>query len=97
MIDALDPLLTFYREHPDFNASDAQQETRQLVQRQDAIERMLRGEEAPEFVLDLLEHQGVDPLAYVDVAVDNIDWVLSQGLQPDPETARAVLRARCSS
>lgn len=70
------PFQTFLPENPDFNASDLQSEIEKLFKRQKAIAKLTQGEMLADDLLDLLEGQGFDPCEFVDMAVDNINFLL---------------------
>lgn len=70
------PLQTFLPENPDFNASDLQSEIEKLFERQKAIAKLTQGELLADDLLDLLEAQELDPVEFVDMAVDNINFLM---------------------
>lgn len=72
--------MTFYREHPDYNASDARGEAVALYQRQGFIEDMLEGKRQPDEVLDLLQEQGVDAAAYADQVHQQVEAIIDGGI-----------------
>jgi hypothetical protein len=79
-MEAETPFLTYFRDEPDHNAADSLEECRRLFQRQEAIEKCLRGEVPAEYVLDLLAQQGVSPDAYVDCVESNVSFVLANNI-----------------
>lgn len=70
------PFQTFLPENPDFNASDLQTEIEKLFERQRAIAQLTQGEMLADDLLDLLEGQDLDPIEFVDMAVDNINVLM---------------------
>jgi hypothetical protein len=79
-MDYLLPLTTFERQNPDFSGADRLQEVAAFIQRQRAIARCLDGLESPDVVLDLLDSQGLDPIAYVDEVEAAVELVIVQSL-----------------
>lgn len=71
------PLDTYFRNHPDFDDADLAREAIQLAQRQDAIAGSLVGETSADYVLDVLESQGIDPKAYVDCVESNVQHLIN--------------------
>lgn len=70
------PFLTFYRDNPDYNASDKFHEIGLMNQRNDAIESFVTGKQSADYVLDLLESQGIDPVIYVETVEEAIRYCL---------------------
>lgn len=70
------PFDTYLIENPDFNETDQRQQIEQLFFRQRAIQSLVSGDLSPEELLDLLEFQDIDPVAYVDCVTQNLDFVL---------------------
>lgn len=85
MLNPLDPLSTLKRENPDYNASDNRQEIEFLFARQQAIDGMLSGLIPVDYVLDLLEFQGIDPHQYANEAIANMDHAIATGAPVDPD------------
>lgn len=75
-IDLYTPFDTYLIEHPDFNQSDTMSEIEALFLRQRAIEGLVQGTLDAEYVLDVLEFQGIDPTTYVDSVQENVDLVI---------------------
>lgn len=92
-LDALDPFLTYFREHPDYNRDDSRQEAIALDRRQAAIEGWLRGELPEEAVLETLLDQGISPDAYINVVEDNINYVIDAGIRFGSNDAGILLPA----
>jgi len=80
-MDWTHPFDTYYRRNPDFDNADSAREVINLIQRQDAIADSLVGETSAEYVLDVLESQGIDPRAYVDCVEANVNHVITQRIQ----------------
>lgn len=70
------PFLTYYRDNPDYNDSDKDREFDLMNQRNSAIEDCLVGKQSADYVLDLLEDQGIDPVVYVDSVGEAIRYCL---------------------
>lgn len=68
---------TTYIDHPDYNSSDHDAECRRLFARQRAIQGLIDGTVDPDYLLDLLEDQGVSPTEYVETVEDNLLWLVS--------------------
>lgn len=79
-IDVFDPFITVFGEHPDYDASDERREAEQLLQRQGAIEAVLKGEEHEDVLLDMLQEQGVSADRYLAAVEENIQYVIDNGL-----------------
>lgn len=79
-MDELDPLLTLFIVHPDYNSSDERAEADRLFQRQRAVGGLLDGSVAVDYCLDLLAEQGIDPLGWIDAVVDNTEWAMQGNL-----------------
>lgn len=78
--EPLDPLSTIFIDDPDYNQSDEDGEIQRLFQRQEAISSMLDGKISVDDALDLLQSQGINPDDYAAAAIDNMDWVMKNGL-----------------
>ena len=79
----LEPFSTCLRDFLDFTNQDDIQEAQQLIQRQTAIQNCLLGKESPDLILDLLEFQGIDPLAYVEAIEANVNFVIANAVVLD--------------
>lgn len=79
-MDYLTPLLTNFRDDPDFNQSDFDAEFEAMLVRNRAIELMLTGEISVDDLLDVLESQEVDPLEYATAASASIETTINQGM-----------------
>lgn len=91
MLNLAAPFETFYRDHPDHNAVDSRRETEQLFERQKLIDDLLSGRIPTEQLLELLFEQGIEPTAYVDAAIDNVDHIISTGAAVDPDEVKLIL------
>ena len=80
MVDILDPFMTWYREHPDYDARDARTEAQRLYERQGAIEDLLEGNVQVDEVLDRLDQQGIDAAAYADTVCQQIEAIIDNGI-----------------
>lgn len=72
------PFDTYYREQPGMSRSEQLAETNALIQRQAMIADCVDGQASADDLLDLLEWQQIDPLDYVDMAEQNVIFLLSQ-------------------
>ncbi|WP_163695795.1 hypothetical protein [Adonisia turfae] len=79
-MDILDPLMTWYREHPDYDAQDARNEAQLLYERQGAIEDLLEGKVKADDVLDRLDQQGINAAAYADTVCAQIEVIIDNGI-----------------
>lgn len=70
------PFITYYRNNPDYNASDKSREFDLMNQRNEAIESFLEGKQSADYVLDLLESQDIDPVIYVETVEEAIRYCL---------------------
>lgn len=73
----LEPFLTSFREHPDYNPSDVLNEINLMVIRNIAVEDCLEGTVSEDYFFDLLAEQGIEPSLYVDAVTDEIDYLLA--------------------
>lgn len=70
--------IAFYTTSLDFEGQSAEemlQESARLMERQKAIDALLRGEIDPATVLDLIEFHGINPAAYMDCVEDNLRFL----------------------
>lgn len=72
----MNPFLTGYNDHPDYNEADHQAEFERMCQRNDAIQDLLDGNQSPGYVLDLLESQDIDPLVYVESTWEAVKYCI---------------------
>lgn len=70
------PFDTYLRTSPDFSDANAAKEVIDLSIRQNAIADCLEGQTTADYVLDVLESQGIDPTAYVDCVEANVQHVI---------------------
>lgn len=80
----IQPFLTYYRDHPDYNEQDANEEFESMVQRNEAIQAFLDGEIDDEYLLDLLESHAISPDAYIESVEAEIDYFIA-----NPQMLRA--------
>lgn len=66
---------------PDFNRSDEKSSLNALVQREQLIEGLVKGTEAIDTTLDCLAEQGINPDDWIDATLQNIDYVLDNGVR----------------
>lgn len=75
----LDPLSTVARFQAGMSQGERLTEVDMLLARQAAIGQVLRGELDADTLLDMVEHQGMDPAAYAEQAIENIGWAIASG------------------
>lgn len=83
-LSPLDPFLTVTREHRDFNRSDEAAELRRNLLRDELIEQLLDGRGHLDTTLDCLAEHGIDPDAWIDQTLANIDYVIDAGIRFEP-------------
>ena len=71
------PFLTYYRENSDYNAADARNEVALMNTRNEAIESFLAGDVQEDYLLDLLDHQGIEPEEYIQSVEDEIVYFMN--------------------
>lgn len=76
----IEPLSTYLIENPDFTEQDEQEEVKRLFARQQLIDAVARGEASAEDLLDMIEAHGIEPAAYVDSVVHNVEFVIKNGI-----------------
>ncbi len=79
----LTPFLTLDSITSDYNPVDTEAEIQRLAVRQSAIEACLSGELPADWILDLLDYQGIDPVSYVDTVEANVANAIACGYQFD--------------
>lgn len=79
-LDAIDPFITFARQDETMSSSDERRESILLSRRQGVIQDWLSGETEEEHVLETLLDQGINPDEYIRAAVENIEYVIDQGI-----------------
>lgn len=75
------PFATAWQNEPDFDSNDARDEDARLIERNEMLAQAWRGERPLDEALDCLQDQGVGADAYLDMVIDNINYVISQRLQ----------------
>lgn len=91
MLNVLAPFDTYFREHEDHNPADSRAECEALFQRQQFVEAMLAGTIPVDDLLELLFEQDIDPNQYIDAAIDNIDYVIDNAIEIDPDEVKLIL------
>lgn len=76
-LDVLDPFRTVLPH----DADDDMGAIVALAQREALIESTLRGESSLDDTLDCLSDQGIDPDRWLAAVVENVDYVISEGIQ----------------
>jgi hypothetical protein len=84
----LDPFSTTFRQLPEV---DDITEAQQLIERQTAIQNCLLGREQADVVLDLLELQGIDPIAYIEAVESNVNFVIANDIIFDDAESLLIL------
>lgn len=75
-----DPALafdTYLNLDPQLSEAEFQAECDRLVQRQNAIAGLLKGETPVEQVEEMLFQHGIDPFEWAETAEDNLLWLLT--------------------
>ena len=83
-LSPLDPFRTVAREHPDFNRADERAELLGNQIREDLIEQLLDGRGHLDTALDCLAEHGIDPDAWIDQTLANIEYVIDAGIRFEP-------------
>lgn len=78
--DAQELFATFPIENRDFNDADVQAECKRLFARQRAIADVLDGNLPADYLLDLIQEQGIEASEYVACIEDNLSLVESYRL-----------------
>ena len=93
-VDPTLPLMTVFRENPDFNQSDSEQEMALLFERQRLIDQVVAGTIPIEELLDCLGDQEYDVDHYIDTVCDNIEFHIANdfGRFVDPSDLDFFLR-----
>lgn len=84
-MDILSPLETFYEWHPEHSATDQDRLMGEMVARQDALHKLLRGEVGLDYVCDLIAQQGYGIDEWMAMAIDNLDYAVASGLTQQVE------------
>lgn len=80
--DIYDPFMTVFRDlDTRGNQRDPTEEARALATREQLIEELISGEGYLDTTLDCLAEQGLDPDAWIDHTVANIEWVIDSGIR----------------
>lgn len=80
MYSAIDALITFDRDDPDMSEADQIEEAKLLGQRNRILENVMDGTEDIDTYLDCLAEQGIDPIAWMDMAAANMQHVVDSGI-----------------
>jgi hypothetical protein len=79
----MDEALVFlvnYQENLDYNEADSLAQMSESLLRNQIITDIVNGNESADFLFDVLEQQGIDSTSYVQEVVENVDFVISNGL-----------------
>lgn len=80
MSSRIEPFLTYYRDNPDYNDSDALNEFNLMVARNEVVQSFIAGNCTAEYLLDFLEFHGINPDIYVETIEDNVDDFIARPL-----------------
>ncbi|MEA5449711.1 hypothetical protein VB780_14095 [Leptolyngbya sp. CCNP1308] len=81
-LDIYDPFSTVFRElDPRGDQRDPRAESEALAIREQLIEELLNGTGHLDTTLDCLAEQGIDPDAWIDQTVTNLEWVMDSGIR----------------
>jgi hypothetical protein len=69
-----------YQENPDYNEADSLTQMSESLLRNQIITDIVNGNESADFLFDVIEKQGIDSTSYVEEVVENVDFVISNGL-----------------
>jgi hypothetical protein len=83
-LSPLDPFRTVARQHRDFNRADDAAEVAANLLREELIEQLLNGRGHLDTALDCLAEHGIDPDAWIDQTLANIDYVIDAGIRFEP-------------
>lgn len=79
-LDVLDPFRTLAPENPEFNRADELRALKELAEREDLIEEVLRGERSLDDLLDCLSDQNIDPDYWLNQVCRNVETVIDEGI-----------------
>jgi hypothetical protein len=69
-----------YQENPDYNEADSLAQMSDSLLRNQIITDIVNGNESADFLFDVIEKQGIDSTSYVEEVVENVDFLISNGL-----------------
>lgn len=92
-LSPLDPFRTVARQHRDFNRADEASELAQALLRDELIEHLITGDGYLDTALDCLAQQGINPDAWIDTTVANIEYVIDAGVRFEPTETGLLLPA----
>ena len=84
LLSPLDPFRTVARQHRDFGRSDEAAEVASNLLREELIEQLIHGTGHLDTALDCLAEHGIDPDAWIDQTIANIDYVIDAGIRFEP-------------
>lgn len=80
--DFYDPFMTVFRElDPRGDQRDPRAEAEALAIREELIEDLINGTGYLDTTLDCLAEQGINPDAWIDQTVANLNWVVESGIR----------------
>lgn len=80
--DIYDPFMTVLRDlDPRGDQFDPRAEAQALATREQLIEELINGEGYLDTTLDCLAEQGINPDAWLDQVVENIEYVIDSGIR----------------
>lgn len=74
MENLIQPFLTYYRQDVDYSVADAAHEFNLMVQRNEAIDAFLTGHQDVDYMLDVLNDQGIEPEEYLEAVESEIEY-----------------------
>lgn len=82
MADVYDPFMTVLRDlDPRGDTLDPRDEIQALATREQLISDLISGDGYADSALDCLAEQGINPHAWIEATVANIEWVMDQGIR----------------
>lgn len=79
-LDPTEPLMTFFRDNPDYNSADVMAEAEALFNRQKMIDLVVSGSIPPDELMDCLADQGYKSDDYIDQVCENIEIIIDNDL-----------------
>lgn len=80
--DIYDPFMTVFRDlDPRGDQRDPRAEAEALATREEVISDLINGTGYLDTTLDCLAEQGINPDAWIDQTVANLEWVVDSGIR----------------
>lgn len=81
-LDIYDPFMTVFRDlDRRGDERNPEEEARELLTRETLIEELITGQGHLDTALDCLAEQGIDPDAWLEQTVANMEWVIDNGIR----------------